>query len=280
MCWWLTPENSPSGSYIHFRINKSSPSQNHPSFRTASYIFPTDLYLRDWPATSPQQLAFSSGERFGKLHLMWDWDLQVNSLMSFILGLLLLWKHRASLNYLALSFHLTLLLALETNLTKLCHSSVVTGVKNTSLSKRRSMDSCIGWPLFSQCSEWVWKLLIQTCKRDFLTLAKLFTPSSSLAVSELRIMLALFCSQLSAVMAPETPGLHWNRGVTCVGDQVLLSTDSWEKGSIGKWYTEACVEYTLWQPVTVILYLGIFLLWIWIWVCLLRLFLLCQADFF
>lgn len=246
---------------------------NYPSLHPASFIFPTDLYLRDWPAASAHQLTFSCGELFGRLHLRWEWDLQVTSLMSFILGLLLLENAELHQAIWVFSLLCALLLAQVANCMKSLHSSAVTRVKSIFLSNRQSLDSCKSWPLCSQwahsalsvlcteSAEWLWKLLIQSCKRDFLTpcpltQAKLFTPSSSLAVSEeMRgVMLALGrLQQQLSVMALGTPGLHWNRGETSVGDWVLLSTHRWANGSIGKWCTEACVEHALWQPAIVVL---------------------------
>lgn len=97
MRWKEIPENSMSDNYTHFWINKNSPSKKkwweiiHHSTRLLLF-FPTAVSFRDWPAASLHLLILSHHETSDELHLMWEWDLQVSSLTSFILILLLSWK--------------------------------------------------------------------------------------------------------------------------------------------------------------------------------------------
>lgn len=79
---------------------------NYASLYTASLIFPTAFCFRGWPAASLHLLILSHHELSGRLHLMWEWDLQVSSSTSFILSLVLLWKCRTPPSYSSLLFAL------------------------------------------------------------------------------------------------------------------------------------------------------------------------------
>lgn len=130
---------------------------NYPPLYTASFIFPTAFSFRDWPAAPLHLLILSHHELSGRPHLIWEWDLQVSSLTSFILSLVLQWKCRTPPSCSSLLFAPCFPTSLSGKLGKassqqICDQGQEHFFSNNSLYNSRSR------PLCSQCSEWVWKL--------------------------------------------------------------------------------------------------------------------------